>query len=88
MCNFLRSSVHHKITLIISIRTEPNGARGGVVVKALRYKPSGRGFDSRRCHWNFFSDIILPAHYGLGVDSTSNRNEDQVYFLEIKVAGA
>jgi len=23
------------------------GARGGVVVKALRYKPEGRGFDSR-----------------------------------------
>ena len=28
-------------------------ARGGVVVKALRYKPTGRGFDSRWCHWNF-----------------------------------
>jgi hypothetical protein len=23
------------------------GARGGVVVKALRYKPAGRGFDSQ-----------------------------------------
>jgi len=23
------------------------------VVKALRYKPAGRGFDSRLCHWNF-----------------------------------
>ena len=29
------------------------GTRGGVVVKALRYKPAGRGFDSRWCHWNF-----------------------------------
>ena len=29
------------------------GARGGVVAKALRYKPAGRGFDSRWCHWNF-----------------------------------
>jgi len=29
------------------------GARGGVVVKALRYIPAGRGFDSRWCHWNF-----------------------------------
>ena len=29
------------------------GARGGVVVKALHYKPAGRGFDSRWCHWNF-----------------------------------
>ena len=29
------------------------GARGGVVVKALHYKPAGRGFDSRWFHWNF-----------------------------------
>ena len=29
------------------------GARGGVVVKALRYKLVGRGFDSRWLHWNF-----------------------------------
>ena len=29
------------------------GAGGGVVVKALFYKPAGRGFDSRWCHWNF-----------------------------------
>jgi hypothetical protein len=28
-------------------------AHGGVVVKALRYKPAGCGFDSRWCHWNF-----------------------------------
>ena len=30
------------------------------LVEALRYKPEGRGFDSRWCHWKFF-DIILPA---------------------------
>ena len=29
------------------------GTRGGVVVKALGYKPAGLGFDSRRCLWNF-----------------------------------
>ena len=29
------------------------GARGGVVVEALRYKLAGRGFNSRRCHWIF-----------------------------------
>jgi hypothetical protein len=23
------------------------------LVEALLYKPEGRGFDSRRCHWNF-----------------------------------
>jgi len=28
-------------------------ARGGVMVKALRYKPAGRWFDSRWCNWNF-----------------------------------
>jgi hypothetical protein len=27
------------------------GARGGVVVEALRYKLEGRGFGSRWCHW-------------------------------------
>ena len=25
----------------------------GVVIKVLRYKPAGRGYDSRLCHWNF-----------------------------------
>jgi len=31
----------------------------------------------------FFIDIILP-YYGPEVDSTSNRNEYQEYFLEVK----
>jgi hypothetical protein len=35
------------------------GAHGGVVVKALRYKAEGRGFDSRWCRI-FFIDILLP----------------------------
>jgi hypothetical protein len=26
------------------------------LVEALRYKPEGRGFDSRWCHWIFFVD--------------------------------
>jgi len=30
------------------------------LVEALRYKPEGRGFDSRWCHWIFLIDIILP----------------------------
>jgi hypothetical protein len=29
------------------------GARGGTVVETLRYKPEGRGIDSRWSHWNF-----------------------------------
>ena len=27
------------------------GARGGAVVEVLRYKPEGRKFNSRWCHW-------------------------------------
>ena len=27
------------------------------LVEALRYKPEGRGFDSRWCHWNFFAAL-------------------------------
>jgi hypothetical protein len=39
--------------LCTSLRTPLVGARGGAVVKTLRYKPEGRGFDSPWCHWNF-----------------------------------
>jgi len=53
------------------------------LVEALRYKPEGRGFDSRWCHWIF----SLPR-YGPGVDSASNRNEYQECFLGVKAAGA
>jgi hypothetical protein len=60
---------------------------GGVVVKALRYKPTGRGFDSRWCHWDF-SVTFCRSHYDPGVDSASNSNEYQVYFLGVKAAGA
>ena len=37
----------------------------------------------------FFIDIkSFPSHYGPGVDSASNRNEYQEYFLGVKAAGA
>jgi len=29
------------------------GARGGAGVEAMRYKPEGRRFNSRWCHWNY-----------------------------------
>jgi hypothetical protein len=44
-------------------------ARGSVVVKVLRYKPEGRGFDTR---WGEFLNLPNP-----GVYSASNRNEYQ-----------
>jgi hypothetical protein len=64
------------------------GARGGVVLKEIRYKPGGRGFDSRWCYWNFAVTQSFRSHYGPGVDSASNRNEYHVYFLGLKAAGA
>jgi hypothetical protein len=36
----------------------------------------------------FFIDIILLAAHGPGVNSVSNRNEYQEYFLGVKAAGA
>ena len=37
----------------------------------------------------FFIDIkSFRSNYGLGVDSASNRNEDQEYFLGVKAGGA
>ena len=58
------------------------------LVEALRYKPEGRGFVSRWCHWNFSLTQTFRSHYGPGVDSASNRNEYQEYFLGVKAPGA
>jgi hypothetical protein len=55
---------------------------------ALRYKSEGCGFDSRWCHWNFSLTQSFQSHNGPGVDSASNRNEYQQYFLRVKAAGA
>ena len=49
---FVCSSVYI-LLLDFTTRTIFCGARGSLVIKALRYKPAGRGFDSRWCHWNF-----------------------------------
>jgi hypothetical protein len=58
------------------------------VVKALRYKPAGREFDSRWCLSNFSATISFRSHYGPGVDTASDRNEYQMFFLGVKAAGA
>ena len=59
------------------------------VVKVLCYKSEGRWFDLSWCQWIFFIDIkSFRSHYGSGVDSASNRNEYQEFFLGVKAAGA
>ena len=51
------------------------------MVKVLCYKSKGRVS-------GFFIDIkFFRSHYGPGVDSASNRNEYQEYFLGVKAAG-
>ena len=57
------------------------------LVEALHNKLEGHGCDSRWCHWNFSSTQSFQLHYGPGVDSASNRNEYQEYFLGVKAAG-
>ena len=69
----------------------PPGGGGHAVallVEALLYKPEGRRFDSWRCHWNFSLTQSFRPHYGPEVDSSSNRNEYQEYFLGVNAAGA
>jgi len=58
------------------------------LVEALRYKPEGRGFDSRWCHYYFSLTNSFRPHYVPAVDSASNRNKHQEYFLRAKAAGA
>jgi hypothetical protein len=47
------------------------------LVEALWYKLEGCGFDFRWSHWIFQFTYSFQTHYGLGVDSVSNRNEYQ-----------
>jgi hypothetical protein len=56
--------------------------------EALRYKPEGRGFNSRWCHWNFSLTYFFWSQSVPGVDLASNRNEYQEYFLGVKAASA
>jgi hypothetical protein len=54
------------------------------MVEEPLYKPEGRGFDSRWCHYNFSLTQSFRPHYGPGVDPASNGNEYQEYFLGSK----
>jgi hypothetical protein len=50
---FTHTHTNTHIYICVCVCIYKQGARGGVVVKVLSYKPAGRGFDSRRCRWNF-----------------------------------
>ena len=63
------------------------GDCSSTMVKVLSYNSESRWFDFRWFHWNFSLTQSLRSHYGPGVDSASNRNEYQEYFLGVKMAG-
>jgi hypothetical protein len=52
-------------------------ARSSIVVKAICYKPEGRGFETWWGEWFLSIYLIRPATLGPGVYSASNRNEYQ-----------
>ena len=61
------------------------GDRGSTLVKVLCYKSVRSQLESLE----FFIDIkSFRSHCGPGVDSASNRNDYQEYFLVVKAAGA
>jgi len=64
------------------------GDRSSTMVKLMCYKSEGRWFDPSRCQWIFHWHKSFRSHYGSGVDSASNRNKYQEYFLGVKAAGA
>jgi hypothetical protein len=57
------------------------------LVKSLRYKLEGRGFDYRLSHMDFSLTLSFRPQYGPGVESASSRNEYQEYFLGVMTAG-
>jgi len=51
------------------------------LVEKLHYKPEGRGFDSRCFHWNYSFSYSFRPNCVSGVETDSNRNEYQEYFV-------
>jgi hypothetical protein len=49
------------------------------LLEALSYKPEGREFDSRWCHWYFSLTWSFRSHFDPGVDSAFKKNEYQDY---------
>jgi len=57
-------------------------------VPVLCCKSESRWFEISWCQWIFVDIKSFRSHYGPWVDSASNRNEYQKYFLGVKAAGA
>ena len=67
---------------VFTFSTTLAGDRGSAVVKVLCYKVGRSLVRSQLVSVELFIDIkSFRSHYGPGVDSASNRNEYQEYFL-------
>jgi len=67
---------------VFTFSTTLAGDRGSTVVKVLCYKVGRSLVRSQLVSVEFFIDIkSFRSHYGPGVDSASNINEYQEYFL-------
>jgi hypothetical protein len=71
------TSVRQCVDLWHGLRELLRAPRCSVVVKALCYKPEGRGFETRWGEWIFSLYLILAAALGPGLYLASNRNEHQ-----------
>ena len=60
------------------------GARGDTVGTGTALQAGRSRVRFPMCHWNFSLTYSFRLHYGPGVDSFSDRNEHQEYFLGVK----
>jgi hypothetical protein len=58
------------------------------LVEALRYKPEGRGFDTRWCHWNFSLALSFWPHYGPGLTQPLKEMSTRNISWGVKATGA
>jgi hypothetical protein len=85
--SFKGRSERYCVNILWDTAVNPKHICMDFIYKSLRYKPEGRGIDSRWCQ-NFSLTQSFRPHYGPGVDSASNRNEYQECFLGVKAVGA
>jgi hypothetical protein len=82
---YIKDTFHELILkrdlIFVYVNLDMGGACGSLVVKALGYKPEGRGFETR---WDEILSLPNPsARSGPGVHSACNRNEYRKHYKEI-----
>ena len=77
------------VIVLLSVNSNLEGARGGAVGWGTALQAGRSRVRFLMVSLEFFVDVIfLRPPYSPGVDSASNRNEYQEYFLGVKAAGA